>query len=116
MSDPALLDGEAMHRAHPRTFWIAPRRVRENISIGSSVKVCVSTKRGGYAERIWLTVMLALPGGEYSGTVDSFTAFPERHGAEYGEPLAFRAEHVLEIITPAELAAMRAEHATKGDA
>lgn len=112
-ADPAeaawsLEDGEAVHAAHPRSFFIPPREHRTDIRADESCAVSVA-----FAERVvdgeprrtetvWVGVVDVLPGGRYRGRIDERPAFVE--GLGVGDLIEFEPRHVVAIAySPDEL-------------
>ncbi len=91
---PQLLDVEAEHRTHPRTFSIPRRAVRESLVPGDLVKLVfiVDPPAGRTeAERMWVQVVGA-SGSGYVGRLDNDPDYLV--GLKADDLLAFRPEHV----------------------
>lgn len=89
---------EDMNAAHPATFLIAPRALRESIPVGGFAKVAIG---GPVAdpERVWVEVAFALDpaSGRYIGKLANEPLDP-RHGVRFGALLSFGPEHVLDLV------------------
>jgi hypothetical protein len=94
-----LDDGEDLHAAAPRTFFIPPRELREGLSAGDQVKLVFAfepreTERGVWnAERMWVDVAGRRPDGRYTGTLANVPcALTE---LAHGDQVVFGPEHVV---------------------
>lgn len=92
--DAVLLDAEAAHREHPRTYSIPRRVVRETLTPGDYVKLlfAVAPPAGRVeVERMWVEVT-GSKGGAYAGRLANK---PEHlRNLRPGDTIAFRPEHV----------------------
>lgn len=98
-----LGDGEAMNAAHPNTFWIPTREERENLAIGTSVKLMFeqaappagrNTALGNInSERMWVTVTEKT----HDGYVGKLANTPFVVKAKHGQVVRFEACHVIGI-------------------
>jgi hypothetical protein len=91
-----LGDGEALHAAHPRSFFIPPRERREALRPGELIKLEVhygphaDVDGEGHAERVWVEVV--------DGATGILRNAPFRiQGLELGDRVAFAPEHVITI-------------------
>ena len=98
----SLADGEALHTAAPRRFFIPEREHREQLATGRIVKlvfvldqarVVDGTPRTG--ERMWVQVTEVLPGGRYAGTLDNDPGIVTE--LTCGDRIEFGPEHVVAI-------------------
>lgn len=93
-ADPVLLDAEAAHREHPRTYSIPRRVVRETLVPGDYVKLLFKVDPpAGWVEveRMWVEVVGSKDGG-YTGRLANK---PEHlPNLRPGDRIAFRPEHV----------------------
>lgn len=91
---PALLDAEAAHREHPRTYSIPRRAVRETLTAGDYVKLLfkVDPPAGTVEEeRMWVEVVAAAD-GVYTGRLANKPGYIRN--LKPGDRIAFRPEHV----------------------
>jgi len=98
-----LLDGEEMHRTHPKTFEIHSSKAKRSLRPGDDVKICVEEftverdgeKRVVPGERIWLRIdEIAWP--RFKGHVLSELLFKE-HQLKTGDSVEFEACHILDL-------------------
>jgi hypothetical protein len=96
-----LADGEALHAAHPRSFFIPPAEDRRTLRVGQEVKLLFKFDlrtvggQGAYGERMWVRVTDVFEGGAYAGTL----ANDPTHLAElkFGDPVRFGPASVIAI-------------------
>lgn len=91
---PALLNAEAAHREHPKTYSIPRRAVRETLAPGDYVKLLfkVDPPAGTVeVERMWIEVVTAR-GGTYAGRLANKPAYIRN--LRPGDLIEFRPEHV----------------------
>lgn len=98
----SLADGEALHAAAPRSFFIPDREHRERLPAGRIVKLVFELDEprvvGGTlrtAERMWVEISEALPGGRYAGTLDNDPGVVTE--LTCGDRIEFGPEHVVAI-------------------
>ncbi len=93
-----LVDGEEMHRDHPRTFFIPPRAERYALRPGQLAKLIfeiIEPSAGSpTAERMWVRVA-GRRRRRYWGELDNQPKFIQALRA--GDRVAFRPEHVVSI-------------------
>jgi len=100
-ADPALVDAQAMHAAHPRTFAAPSAAQLATIAPGVLLKVGV---RG---ERFWC-VALCVDGERIAARVDNDLVVPaNRRRWRCGDPIAVETRHALDVKTDAELQGFR---------
>jgi hypothetical protein len=95
-----LVNGEAAHRADPRTYSIPRRVVRESLRPGDLVKlgfVTDSTIERFDVERMWVRVDEVLGSG-YRGRLDNVPGHIA--GLTLGDLISFGPEHVIARWTP----------------
>jgi hypothetical protein len=97
---PYVLKDLVRHAAaHPATFQIPSRQLRETLAVGSSAKLVFvpspSVKGGGH-ERLWVEIT-AREGEEYIGRLERDPMFIDAIGVRKGDTVRFRACHVASI-------------------
>jgi hypothetical protein len=106
-----LRSAEESHRAHPDRFWIPAKDDRERLTPGQGVKlifdISVSDENGSVTllggERMWVIVTERI-GDAYIGILDNEPASLDPAADHYlrlGAEIPFRAEHVIDIGSPA---------------
>ena len=99
-----LRSGEEVHHAAPHSFWIPPREAREHLEPGDLAKLIfeIALKDDSESvevERMWVVVCARTAIG-YVGILDNDpTCIPLNPALQSGLPLAFAAEHVIDIET-----------------
>jgi hypothetical protein len=89
-----LLDVEAIHQEHPRTYSIPRRAVRETLVAGDLVKLVFGPDDLDVAspvERMWVEITDAAP-GRYEGTLEN--APTHLANVHQGDIIVFGPEHV----------------------
>lgn len=101
-----LESGEARHEQCPEKFWIPPRRDRDNLRPGQSVRLLFQiegeNENGGVetnVERMW-AIVAGRVGDLYIGVLDNQPATIEPGLLDEGDEFMFRAEHVIDIDDP----------------
>jgi uncharacterized protein YegJ (DUF2314 family) len=91
-----LLNGEKLNQEYPETFIIPSRQERENILVGTDVKL-VFEAQGEHdcEERMWVTVTDKLP-EHYVGLLNNFPSPYKR--LQVGADIIFRPEHIINIL------------------
>jgi len=89
-----FVNAQEMHQAYPATFDVPTAAELSAIKPGDSVKVCAAD------ERFWVTVT-AVNDSEIQGTVDNALVFTDDHGLGYGDAIAFRREHIYDVMAAA---------------
>jgi hypothetical protein len=92
--DVVLLDAEAVHREHPRTFSIPRRVVRDSLVAGDLVKLLfrIEPPSGSIdVERMWVEVVSSADRA-YVGRLADTPAY--LHDLTVGDRIAFGPEHV----------------------
>jgi hypothetical protein len=95
-----LLDGEAVHRAKPRSFSIPRRAVRETLPAGDLVKLgfVIDPPEGTIeVERMWVEIVRAGDGG-YTGRLDNEPTHVK--GIKLNDEIDFGPEHVIARYAP----------------
>jgi hypothetical protein len=97
-----LEDGEALHAAHPRSFFIPPREHRADIRPGEAVRLSFASgprpKPGAEpeaSEQLWVETLEVLPDGTYRGRVDDDVRVVAQ--LKDGAAVEFGPEHVVAI-------------------
>lgn len=95
-----LADGEALHEAHPDTFWMPPLDERMALQPGAIVKLMFQPVPNGkpqrfVGERMWVTVCQRLGEGRYIGELDSNPVVIQ--GLEADHMVEFAACNVIDI-------------------
>jgi hypothetical protein len=104
-----LEDGEALHAAHPRSFFIPPREHRADVRRGEAVRLSFASgprpKRGAEpeaSEQLWVETLEVLRDGTYRGRVDDDVRVVA--GLKDGTELTFGPEHIVALAyAPEEL-------------
>jgi hypothetical protein len=109
MADAAgwtLVSAEDRHAAHPGTFEIPPREIREALEPGQAAKLLfdIEIRKGGRVvdrgvDRMWVIVR-ARTGGRYVGVLDSDPGLAEGLRLRPGDEILFGPEHVVETDNP----------------
>lgn len=95
-----LGNGVKMHAESPETFWIPSDEVKAKLKVGDIVKlVFIPSDRRSMPERLWVKITVAAPGGNFAGLVDNYPMLLE--GVDYGDTVAFRAEHIINVYDEA---------------
>jgi hypothetical protein len=96
--DFMLANGEDLHRAHPRSFFIPSREVRESLRPGDLAKLRfeISDAHADLpgAERMWVEVTGHDSGGYVGTLVNQPTAITT---ITYGSTVRFGPEHIISI-------------------
>lgn len=90
----SLKSGEAMHKAHPKTFKIPPLQKRKSLVVGDVVKLSFQPTGQQNDERMWVEVTRVDAYGSYDGKLRSE---PVLVRAKIGDPVSFTREHVIQI-------------------
>lgn len=103
-----ILNGEKLNQEYPESFYIPPRPVRENIPIGTIVKLIFDAQaEEDCVERMWVTVTDKLQ-DHYVGQLSSSPSPYKK--LQYGAEIIFRPEHIINIweysTDPKDLSAM----------
>lgn len=93
-SSVALVDAEARNRAHPDTFEIPPKKVREEIALGDYAKLIFDDR-----ERMWVQVTKRFTIDEkvvYHGTLNNDpVSIPDLAD---GDEVVFEPKHVICVM------------------
>ena len=93
-----LVNTEALHAAHPDTFWIAARAVRADLQVGQYAKLCFEPADGsGGGERMWVLITAVDENGYYTGTLDNNPFDPEGLGVQADDTVSFGPEHIYDL-------------------
>lgn len=88
-----LMDGVAMNKMHPDTFYIPSDNDKATLEIGDSVKL--GLEGGEMGERMWFTIISKDGKGNFAGELDSipvvYTAL------EPGDVMEFEAKNIIDI-------------------
>ena len=95
-----FVDGVESNQEHPKTFEIPSRSERENVAVGTFVKLLFEAREvvadgqwGG--ERMWVKVTARNAGGSYSGTLSNTpVVFTD---IKSGDAVSFEAKHIIDI-------------------
>ena len=92
-----ILDGEMLNQIYPETFFIPPRQVRENIPLGTDVKLVfdIHAEHVDCAERMWVTVT-DKSGDHYVGQLNNNPLCTKKLKA--GAEIIFRTENIIDIF------------------
>lgn len=102
----SLEDGEAVHAAHPRSFFIPPAPHREDIRVGEAAKLSFvvgpdPTKADGHnAEQLWVEVVEHARDGSYVGKLDDDPRIVR--GLKDGDMVDFEPRHVVGLAYSAD--------------
>ena len=100
-----LKSGNKLNREHPSTFGIPSDTLKAEVEPGDYVKLIFASREHG-VERMWVKVTSrpvatanrpAEAGDPYSGSLanDPF----DIPGLQFGDPVTFKAKHIIDITT-----------------
>lgn len=94
-----LTNGEDSQKKYPNTFHMPARRERENIAIGTNVKLIfkenlIENYDDYISEKMWVTV-IEFDNGLYTGTINNIPC-PDTF-MQYGDVINFSAKHIVDI-------------------
>jgi len=89
---PVLINAAEMGRAHPDTFYYAPKKVLDSIRPGDLIKVCDQSE---FPERFWVEVTKSDGNGLFVGRVDNYL-FPDKP-YNFGTLIRFGVENVFDL-------------------
>lgn len=106
MSRITLTNAEQRALEYPETFFIPELEVRTHLLPGEFVKLGFERATTDEGERMWVHVDRVLSTGVFEGTLRNQ---PVRFQGDlaFGATVRFRPEHVMQVMTPEELAAQR---------
>lgn len=88
---------ERRNKAHPKTFQIPPKIVRNNLTKGDSAKLVfeMDKPQGLFnAERMWVKIT-GRTGNEYIGKLNNWPVFFE--DLSLGDEIRFEAKHIADV-------------------
>lgn len=94
-----LLDGEAMNKEYPDTFWIPDEIIRMFAPVGLLVKIAIDTNKSFMDERFWVRIRKRSydKSGRvyYTGAIDNRLCFIN---ANVGDKIEyFEPKHIIDI-------------------
>jgi uncharacterized protein YegJ (DUF2314 family) len=90
-----LTNGEEINKAHPDTFYMPPRKARENLPKDTSVKLIFDfDDPDASPERMWVTITEKTEDG-YVGVLDNEPYTTDT--IKYGDVVKFKPENIIQI-------------------
>ena len=98
MASYTLSNGEDLNRKNPDSFGIPPRKQRESLKVGSTVKLIFDNK-----ERMWVNITERTESG-YRGTLSNIPAGIRT--IQQGDMVDFAPENIIDIFGREQLSSV----------
>lgn len=89
-----LIDGEAMHKVHPRTFQIPSLLDKARVTVGDHVKLGFGEDGQLHNERMWVRVTKR-DGDKFEGYLDNDPAFLT--SIKWKDVVKFNSRHIINL-------------------
>lgn len=87
-----IQDGEALNKLYPDTFYIPPKKVRNNLKSGTLVKMTIDGRDDFSSDRVWV-IVIGKKNDVYIGKLDNHIS----NELPWGGIIKFKAKHVINL-------------------